>query len=757
MNQTANEEKVRSDIQTESTERLQKPHRRSRAKDAADRKRAVYIGRACEACKRRKTRCDGTVPCGLCRRRSMTCNYTNSGRESERLPPQSPSSQYSTAKQVGIAELTELVSSLQQKVARLEQRRGDADHDHAVEDMATSHDRGSEEAEEDMPNSVQATSPVFAGPTSANFSFGIARMIFEQSGADKATTAQQDQNLIGSMTSDEDADGFDGAQFECSPLAATQASMPLPQMTLDDALRLIRAYNECLGVLHPLLEVEWLESISQLLWLSRENAAIDLGDQHSLQIIDVVHLKMVLAIGLLAEGGGASSMARAIYETLESAVASQLMARAFSLPGQILLILTAFYHSFQDDHRLASRYIANAARLMLESGLHQKPVLLQRYPVPAERTKVLVVLATCTFLDRQLNFNAGLPFTLKESDIDLPQETLPPYLKAMTAYARIGPPAWASIIDGSGRLKPQIKDEDFDYMDFQVRRWQDSLPRDLVLGSESVADEAASMASNSSLDRGTQFVRSMLYLRANQFKIVIFRPLLFSPRHARAHSKRVRQLTQLATDNVNHIIDMNENQDLYQKHQPLLNIFLSSALSALFLVYVHSLKVQGRYGQADKKLFADAENARQVIGKGLGLLQMYLHCRSSKRLWKKFTSTPGILNRLGFAHLASKAPPTNVSADEASFNSFSGARPPQGYQTSADHDMGSLSWNNFNIPPYCGSEGSEHLAGGDFQPTNAFGHFPNSSFFEFNPLLIPGDPALAFDDLWWPNIDVPGG
>ena len=205
--------------------------------------------------------------------------------------------------------------------------------------MASTHDRASEEAEEDMPNSVQATSPVFAGPTSANFSFGVARMILEQSGTDKTTTAQQDQNLIGSMTSDEDADGFDGARFECSPLAATQASMPLPQMALDDALRLIRVYNECLGVLHPLLEVEWLVSISQLLWLSRENAAIDLSDQHSVQIIDVVHLKMVLAIGLLAEGGGASSVARAIYETLESAVASQLMARTFSLPGQVLLIL----------------------------------------------------------------------------------------------------------------------------------------------------------------------------------------------------------------------------------------------------------------------------------------------------------------------------------------------------------------------------------------------------------------------------------
>lgn len=228
-------------------------------------------------------------------------------------------------------------------MARLEQNRGDVHHDRIAEDMAISTDRGSEEAEEDMPNSVQATSPVFAGPTSANFSFGIARMILEQSGADKTTSAQQEQDLTGSWTSDEDVEGFDGARFECSPLAATQASMPLPQMALGDALRLIRVFNECIGVLHPLLEIEWLENMVQLLWTSRENAAIDMGDEQSLQIIDVVHLKMVLAIALLAEGGGASSMAGAIYETLESAIASQLMARTFSLPGQILLILAVRY------------------------------------------------------------------------------------------------------------------------------------------------------------------------------------------------------------------------------------------------------------------------------------------------------------------------------------------------------------------------------------------------------------------------------
>ena len=79
-----------------------------------------------------------------------------------------------------------------------------------------------------------------------------------------------------------------------------------------------------------------------------------------------------------------------------------------------------FYQVFQDDGRLASRYIAITCRLMIEAGLHQKHVLLHRFPPSTERTKLITILSTCMILDRQLNFNAGLPFALKEADIEIP-------------------------------------------------------------------------------------------------------------------------------------------------------------------------------------------------------------------------------------------------------------------------------------------------------------------------------------------------
>jgi hypothetical protein len=58
---------------------------------------------------------------------------------------------------------------------------------------------------------------------------------------------------------------------------------------------------------------------------------------------------------------------------------------------------------------------------MIEAGLHQRHVILQRFVRSCDRTRILTILSTCLILDRQLNFNAGLPFTLKDTDVDIPE------------------------------------------------------------------------------------------------------------------------------------------------------------------------------------------------------------------------------------------------------------------------------------------------------------------------------------------------
>lgn len=58
---------------------------------------------------------------------------------------------------------------------------------------------------------------------------------------------------------------------------------------------------------------------------------------------------------------------------------------------------------------------------MVEAGLHVKEIRRRYFPCDPEYARVLVVLFTIIYLDRQLNFNAGLPLSLREADIDIPE------------------------------------------------------------------------------------------------------------------------------------------------------------------------------------------------------------------------------------------------------------------------------------------------------------------------------------------------
>lgn len=81
----------------------------------------------------------------------------------------------------------------------------------------------------------------------------------------------------------------------------------------------------------------------------------------------------------------------------------------------------AFYHIFQDDSRVASRHVVIASRIMIESGLHLQRIRRRHFPSEVEHAKVLIALSTCMYLDRQLGFNAGLPMSLKDTDMDIPE------------------------------------------------------------------------------------------------------------------------------------------------------------------------------------------------------------------------------------------------------------------------------------------------------------------------------------------------
>lgn len=234
----------------------------------------------------------------------------------------------------GLHELTELVSGLQKKVALLERQKPDVPQ----EDTQNAPDGDLEESEGDrIPYGISAGSPVFAGPTSSNYSLGIARMILEQDTDTKASRSNFDPELASSASLWEDEGSAEEQEPELQHLMATNSSQ-IHGLQLRDALRLIQVYHECVGVLHPIVDTDALAQQCKTLWQSTYGLAMD---QPPLQqpLEDHAHLNMVLAIALLAEGGGSSDIATKIHNDLQPAIAKQMLARSFTMKGQILLLL----------------------------------------------------------------------------------------------------------------------------------------------------------------------------------------------------------------------------------------------------------------------------------------------------------------------------------------------------------------------------------------------------------------------------------
>jgi hypothetical protein len=321
------------------------------------------------------------------------------------------------------------------------------------------------------------------------------------------------------------------------------------------------------------------------------------------------------------------------------------------------------------------------------------------------------------------------------------QEQLPPYVKAMAAYARIGPPAWAAVTDDRGKLRPRIRDEDFDYLDYQVRCWQDGLPEELRPSKFSKHDNTPESVPDTTSDRPTLFLRYILDLRAKQFKIVILRPLLFSALTVRANAKRVKILARISTDMIDTINEMNIIHDLYRKQQPIINVFLSSAISTLLLIYIHGLRDTTA---AVEEQPSSTTIAQEGINKALELICSYSASRSSQRLWKKYSGRNGLLNRLGFTQNVnipadlSPSVPSSASPSTALVNNENQAQ---------DMGMG-MAWANVLPPGYPPMDGLEMLNNGDFQPDMPIDGIPPSTLFDMTQFLVPGDAGFMYNDMW---------
>jgi len=150
----------------------------------------------------------------------------------------------------------------------------------------------------------------------------------------------------------------------------------------------------------------------------------------------------------------------------------------------------------------------------------------------------------------------------------------------LIAYGNIGSKVWKAM-SGFGSSSPQIKKEKAAYLDFNVLQWQRSLPPELqIQPNEKDVFDAHSKTNNR--------LRVMLYLRANQMKILIHKRTLLTPTTIMDDLSGARLVVEVAQDSIQMIDKLNRQTDIYRAQQTAFNYFLVSALGIIFLAICHA-------------------------------------------------------------------------------------------------------------------------------------------------------------------------
>lgn len=274
----------------------------------------------------------------------------------------------------------------------------------------------------------------------------------------------------------------------------------------------------------------------------------------------------------------------------------------------------------------------------------------------------------------------------------------------MSSYIRIGAQLWESLLDNRGKLKTAFREEDFDFMEYQIQRWQQALPEQLR--PELVSASLQGSQLNNASDGIIFSARILLYLRANQIRILMQRPILFTTQTASTHQRRIGPLIDVARDNIEKLVQVDRTSDVYRKQQPFHNHFLASALSSLFLVVAHQSR-NSAYKQHAEGPHSNAA-VRDTIFKALDLIKSYSSTsRSCRRLLQSIDGPKGLLTRLGLLRRDEQTEPTQTPAPHIPFTPARTPGEPHGTNNPADLTTNDGVQSQFEAEPMADMSGIE--------------------------------------------------
>ncbi|MCJ1438816.1 hypothetical protein MMC27_008206 [Xylographa pallens] len=435
----------------------------------------------------------------------------------------------------------------------------------------------------------------FRGHTTSAFSFDVANSSLQTMGIANLQTMAITQSTFGpdeegAMAQNEPSPGPQIQDLDSGLQATTRPLKdPLWSLSREEVIRLCRIYDDEVGLMYPMLDIDKTITKANRLFDFMEAAArtgllreeIDRGD--AFHDDDSNILKMVLAASLTLVGGGYSEMGSRLFESVRTVSESRLW-QPVNMKGLMLLVIVAQYYFHLDDESQAYRITGLAARLCFELGLHRRDSLTKTFTTEDEIFWAVRLFWSIYQLDRRWSFGTGMPFAIQDDDIDplLPQpDARTPYLAAMVPYGRIASKAWKTIMafESAGS---EVRKDEIEFLDYQIEKWRATIPELLrYQHHDTHIDQEVPQ-------RGNQRLQIILYLRANQLRTMIYMPVLHSATSLFEHRSLAQTVVDVAKETIKALTNLNQTTDIYRTQQISFNYFLVSALAVLFLAVAHA-------------------------------------------------------------------------------------------------------------------------------------------------------------------------
>ncbi|CAG8147797.1 unnamed protein product [Penicillium nalgiovense] len=664
-------------------------------------KRNRYISIACNECKRRKIKCNGQMPCQRCGHLNLECRYApnccnNNFKDSDEF-----------------RSMTDQITTLQEQVNSLFTNLNDLRTQRpAFESPAFEH--LSRDGSQSVYTPMQAglakprvRHPRFHGPTSSAFNFDVAKSSLQNMGITPAEDGIPD-DLTTAHVSPTGSPAPNLGQL----LPITHPTKdPIWTIPREEAMRLCKVYEEEIGIMYPVVDIAKVTTQANLLYTFIEAATRTGFAQRGFPGCDGLHdessiiLKLILATTLVVEGGGQSELGQRLYLDVKPFIESKLW-ESHTIKTIQLFAIVATYHYHTDDDAMAYRLIGLAARMCLEMGLHRRDALVKSFPDEVQWDEITRLFWSVYSLDRRWSLGTGLPFVIQDEDIDpnLPEpDASLPYLRCMVLYNRISSKIWYSGLGSEGTT--DIRRDEIGYLDYQILQWYKQVPDELKFYPVDPPKNSENVS------RGMRRLRVLLYLRMNQLRILIYRPVLHSPASIAEDRGHAQTVVEIAKDTVRVLTRLNQMSDIYRTQQITFNYFLVAALAVLFLAVSHAPVDFNRQVRDEFYMALDLVNGFST--------KSYV----SKRLWKTIKGLRKIGEKLGV--LARPFGPDSSDPHSSAAVAMAGL---------AGHPIQDLSMygpmnggNELGNSPLNGLQMSQELTN-LFEAVGAFGNFmPNTS------------------------------